>query len=55
MLDLGVELSVDFFALSFAREPAHIQHLELLLQQKNCPARVIAQPPSAASHLASES
>ncbi|HEY2574328.1 MAG TPA: pyruvate kinase, partial [Verrucomicrobiaceae bacterium] len=39
-LDLGVELSVDYFALSFAREPAHIQHLELLLDQKNCQARV---------------
>lgn len=42
-LDLGVELKVDFFALSFAREPAHIQHLELLLGQKNCQARVIAK------------
>ncbi|MFZ4764100.1 MAG: pyruvate kinase [Roseimicrobium sp.] len=42
-LDLGVELGVDYFALSFAREPAHIQHLELLLEQKNCPARVIAK------------
>ncbi len=42
-LDLGIELQVDFFALSFAREPAHIQHLELLLEQKKCPARVIAK------------
>jgi pyruvate kinase len=42
-LDLGMELKVDYFALSFAREPAHIQHLELLLEQKNCPARVIAK------------
>ena len=42
-LDLGVELGVDYFALSFAREPAHIQHLELLLEQKNSPARVIAK------------
>jgi len=42
-LDLGVELGVDYFALSFAREPAHIQHLELLLEQKNCTARVIAK------------
>jgi len=42
-LDLGIELKVDFFALSFAREPAHIQHLELLLAQKNCHARVIAK------------
>lgn len=42
-LDLGVELKVDFFALSFAREPAHIQHLQLLLEQKNSPARVIAK------------
>jgi pyruvate kinase len=42
-LDLGVELGVDYFALSFAREPAHIQHLELLLDQKKCPARVIAK------------
>jgi pyruvate kinase len=42
-LDLGVELGVDYFALSFAREPAHIQHLELLLDQKKCAARVIAK------------
>ena len=42
-LDLGVELGVDFFALSFAREPAHIQHLLLLLEQKGSKARVIAK------------
>lgn len=42
-LDLGVELGVDYFALSFAREPAHIQHLELLLEQKGSNARVIAK------------
>lgn len=42
-LDLGVELGVDYFALSFAREPAHIQHLELLLEQKKSPARIIAK------------
>ena len=42
-LDLGVEMGVDYFALSFAREPAHIQHLELLLEQKNSSARVIAK------------
>ncbi|HYF35887.1 MAG TPA: pyruvate kinase [Prosthecobacter sp.] len=42
-LDLGVELSVDYFALSFAREPAHIQHLQLLLDQKGSQARVIAK------------
>lgn len=42
-LDLGVELGADFFALSFAREPAHIQHLQLLLDQKGSNARVIAK------------
>lgn len=42
-LDLGVELGVDYFALSFAREPAHIQHLQLLLEQKGSKARVIAK------------
>jgi pyruvate kinase len=42
-LDLGVELGVDYFALSFAREPAHIQHLNLLLEQKGSKARVIAK------------
>lgn len=42
-LDLGVELGVDFFALSFAREPGHIQHVQLLLEQKNSKARVIAK------------
>lgn len=42
-LDLGVELGVDYFALSFAREPAHIQHLQLLLEQKSSKARVIAK------------
>ncbi len=42
-LDLGVELGVDYFALSFAREPAHVQHLQLLLDQKKSKARVIAK------------
>ncbi|SKB00811.1 pyruvate kinase [Prosthecobacter debontii] len=42
-LDLGVDLGVDYFALSFAREPAHIQHLQLLLEQKGSKARVIAK------------
>ncbi len=42
-LDLGVALGVDFFALSFAREPAHLQHLQLLLDQKGSKARVIAK------------
>lgn len=42
-LDLGVDLGVDFFALSFAREPGHVQHVQLLLEQKNCRARVIAK------------
>ena len=42
-LDLGVELGVDFVALSFAREPAHIQHVQLLLEQRNSKARVIAK------------
>jgi pyruvate kinase len=42
-LDLGVELGVDYFALSFAREPAHLQHLQLLLDQKRSQARVIAK------------
>lgn len=42
-LDLGVELGVDFFALSFAREPGHIQHLQLMLEQKRSMARVIAK------------
>ncbi len=42
-LDLGVKLGVDYFALSFAREPAHLQHLQLLLDQKGSKARVIAK------------
>ena len=42
-LDLGVELGVDFFALSFAREPAHLQHLQLLLDQQGRQARVLAK------------
>ncbi len=42
-LDLGVEIGVDYFALSFAREPGHIQHLNLLLEQKGSKARVIAK------------
>jgi pyruvate kinase len=42
-LDLGVELGVDFVALSFAREAGHIQHLQLLLEQKKSKARVIAK------------
>ena len=42
-LDLGIELGVDFVALSFAREPSHIKHLQLLLEQKASKARVIAK------------
>jgi len=42
-LDLGIELGVDFFALSFAREPGHLEHLKLLLEQKGSKARVIAK------------
>lgn len=42
-LDLGVELGMDYFALSFAREPGHVQHLQLLLDQKGSSARVIAK------------
>ena len=42
-LDLGIELGVDYFALSFAREAAHIQHLKLLLDQKGSNARIIAK------------
>jgi pyruvate kinase len=42
-LDLGIELGADFFALSFAREPGHIEHLKLLLDQKGSKARVIAK------------
>ncbi len=42
-LDLGIELGVDFVALSFAREPGHIQHVQLLLEQKKSNARVIAK------------
>lgn len=42
-IDLGIELGVDFMALSFAREPGHIQHLQLLLEQRGSKARVIAK------------
>ena len=42
-LDLGIELGADYFALSFAREPGHLQHLQLLLDQKGSKARVIAK------------
>ena len=42
-LDLGVDLGVDYFALSFAREPGHLQHVQLLLDQRSCKARVIAK------------
>lgn len=42
-LDLGVDLGVDYFALSFAREPGHVQHMQLLLEQRSCKARVIAK------------
>ena len=34
---------MDFFALSFAREPAHVKHLQLLIDQKDSKARVIAK------------
>jgi pyruvate kinase len=42
-LDLGLELGVDYVALSFAREPGHVQHLQLLIDQKGSKARVIAK------------
>ncbi len=42
-LEVGIELGVDYFALSFAREAAHLQHLKLLLDQKGSKARIIAK------------
>lgn len=42
-IDLGVAIGADFFALSFAREAAHVRTLKNLLQEKNSPARVVAK------------
>ncbi|MEM9479452.1 MAG: pyruvate kinase [Verrucomicrobiota bacterium] len=42
-LDVGVEIGADFIALSFARDAEHVQTLKDLLQEKNCPARVVSK------------
>jgi pyruvate kinase len=42
-LDLAAETGVDFVALSFAREAAHMLELSRLLQEKGSHARVVAK------------
>ncbi|MEM6912170.1 MAG: pyruvate kinase [Verrucomicrobiota bacterium] len=42
-LELGVEMGVHFFALSFARQGAHVQYLRERLQSLGSKARIIAK------------
>ncbi len=42
-IDLGVEMGVDFVALSFARKKSDLEELRRVLQAKESPARIIAK------------
>jgi len=42
-VDLGIEMEVDFFAMSFVREPADIMRLKAILDYRNSPQKVIAK------------
>ena len=42
-LNLGVEVGVDFFAMSFARDANHIRDLKAIIQHEGSKARVIAK------------
>ncbi len=42
-LDFGISLGADYFALSFVRSPEDVIQVKKRLQDKNCPAKVIAK------------
>ena len=42
-LDLAAEVGVDFVAMSFVRDAAHLRQLRGLLKQRGCPARLVAK------------
>lgn len=42
-LDLGIELGVDFFAMSFVREAADVMKLKNILDYRNAPQQIIAK------------
>ncbi len=42
-IDCGIELGVDFFALSFVRNAAAVHELRHYLEERNSPARIIAK------------
>ncbi len=42
-LDLAAEVKVDFIAMSFVRDAAHVRELRGLLKARGCPARIVAK------------
>lgn len=42
-LDIAAEVRVDFVAMSFVRDAAHVRGLRGLLKSKACPARIVAK------------
>jgi pyruvate kinase len=42
-VDLGLELGVDYIALSFVREPKDIQQLRSVISKSDCPPAIIAK------------
>ncbi len=42
-IDLAAELGLDFVAMSFVRDAAHVHELRGLLRAKACPARIVAK------------
>jgi pyruvate kinase len=42
-LDVAAEIGVDFVAMSFVRDAAHVRQLRALLQERNCEAHIVAK------------
>lgn len=42
-VDVGIELGIEFFALSFVREPADLDTFHAYLDERNSPAKIIAK------------
>ena len=52
-LGLAAEVGVDFVAMSFVRDAAHVRELRALLREKKCPAHIVAkiEDQSAVEHI----
>jgi pyruvate kinase len=42
-LDVAAEIGVDFVAMSFVRDAAHVRQLRALLQERSCDAHIVAK------------